>query len=950
MMQPARLRCEYLTDPVGVDARSPRLSWELVESDPSHRGAAQSAYRITVRRLDRDAQAQRPTTGAGKQGAPHAARSTAAPGAIVWDSGKVSSPQCAHVACGGKDLAPCGAYAWRVRVWDESGAPSEWSPEARWTMGLAQEGPRSLPRFCWAGPRLSETWNELESAPSPYLRKSFTLTAPARRAVLFASALGLYEARLNGSRVGDALLTPEWTDYRIKVQYQGYDVTGMVREGENAIAAVLGPGWYAGQLGMGHHFLGITRGFYGRIPRFAAYLLVELADGTETVVTTDASWSYTTDGPIRGADILDGETYDARREIDGWDQPGFDDTGWKQVSVVTGPRMVAQAAEPIRITQDIAPVSMTQPAPGTWVFDMGQNMVGWVRLAVQGLAGTDVRIRHAEVLTDDGMLYRDNLRLEAARPHAGARQEDHFICGGGESVFEPHFTYHGFRYVEVTGLERAPASWSLVGRVLHSDAPEAGSFECGNPVLNRLMAAIQWTQRGNMLGIPTDCPQRDERLGWAGDITAFGQTAIFNRDMAAFLARWLRDLRDAQTADGRVPDFAPHPYDSDMRFSGNPGWADAAVLVPWRLYQAYGDTRVLEEAFDSARRWVEFSLRQNPDLIWRDHGTCTPLYYGDWLNADTFVDIPGLPRKGGEVPKEIYATAFFALSTQTLARMAGVLGRTQDEATYGALARRIRAAFMRAFVTKDGRIKGDTQAGYALALNFDLLPVGLRRKAAARMVAALKPYKGAPSTGIVSTVPLMKELVRWGYVEEAYRLLNRREMPSWIYMLEHGGTTMWERWDGWVEGRGFQNPRMNSFNHYAIGSVGEWMWRVIGGINPDDAAPGAESFIIAPRPGDALSWAKATHRTMHGPLSVEWRLEDGSFALRITIPPNTSATVIIPGATASDVTEAGLPLARSPGVKVLPRRPEGCALRVEAGLYSFVASPRSFAATRRRTG
>ena len=922
MVQPTRLRCEYLTDPVGIDARRPRLSWELTESAPARRGAAQSGYRIVVRRMN--------------------------PGVIVWNSGRVSSSRSAHICYEGKPLEPCGLYTWRVRVWDEKGKASDWSPEARWTMGLAQEGPRSLPSSCWAGPRLPDTWNEQQPQPSPYLRKCFTLPGPARRAVLFASALGVYEARLNGSRVGDALLSPEWTDYRTKVQYQGYDVTNMVREGKNAIGAVLGPGWYAGQLGLGRNFLGITRGFYGRVLRFAAYLLVELVDGTETVVVTDKTWICTTDGPVRGSDLLGGETYDARREMPGWDQPGFDDTGWKPVSVLPGPMMVAQPSEPIRITQDIAPVSMSQPEPGTWIFDMGQNMVGWVRLAVKGLAGTDVRVRHGEVLTEKGTLYRDNLRLDKDMPLWGARQEDHYICGGGEEVFEPQFTYHGFRYVEITGLERAPAAWSLVGRVFHSDAPEAGSFECANPVLNRLMSAIQWTQRGNMEGIPTDCPQRDERLGWAGDILAFCQTAIFNRDMAAFLTKWMRDLREGQTPDGRLPDFAPHAYDPAMRFSGNPGWSDAAILIPWKLYQAYGDTQALEEAFESGRRWVEHSLRQNPDLIWVDHGTCKPLYYGDWLNSDTFIDIPDLPRKGGEVPREIYSTAFFALSTQTLAKMAAVLGKKEEEKTYATLARRIRAAFVGKFVSRDGRIKGDTQAGYAMALHFDLLPTALRRKAAARMVAALKPYKGGPSTGFISTVPMMKELVRWGYVEEAYRLLNRREMPSWIYMVEHGGTTMWERWDGWVEGRGFQNPSMNSFNHYAIGSVGEWMWRVIGGINPDENAPGAASFVISPVPGDGLSWAKVTHRSIRGPLSVEWRIEDGSFALRVKLPPNTTATVVIPGASASDITEGGLPLAKAQGVRVLGTRHGGCAVRVLSGSYSFTASPRSFAPSPRR--
>jgi alpha-L-rhamnosidase len=905
---------------VGIGTPRPRLSWELEPGSPARRGVRQGAYRVVVRGSTADGRT-----------------------VTAWDSGRVSSDRTAQIEYEGKPLAPCATYRWSVRVWDEKGKPIEWSPEARWTMGLAESGPRSLPPSCWIGHRPSGAWSEDEPQPSPYLRRRFTVPGAVRRAVLFTSALGVYEARINGSRVGDAVLSPEWTDYHRKVQYQGWDVTELVREGENVIGAVLGPGWYAGQLGLGRSFLGIARGFYGRMLRFAAYLLVEHEPSPgETVVVTDGSWTCTTDGPIRGSDILGGETIDARREMPGWDAPGFDDSSWSPVVVTHGPRLVPQPSEPIRVTQDIAAVSMKEPVPGTWIFDMGQNMAGWVRLTLRGSEGLDVRLRHGEVLNPDGTLYRDNLRLPKDSPTIGARQEDHYICrGGAQEVFEPHFTYHGFRYVEITASgPAAPGSWSLVGRVFHSDSPAAGSFECSSPALNKVMSAIRWTQRANMQGIPTDCPQRDERLGWAGDIYAFAPTAMLNQDMAAFLTKWLRDMRDAQTEDGRFPDFAPHPFGPSERFSGNPGWADAGVLIPWLLYQAYGDERALAEAWESAKRWVDYSVRENPDLIWRDNGKLSPLFYGDWLNADTFVDIPSLPRTGAEVPKEIYATAIFARSAGILADMARVLGGKDEAARYGALARRIRAAFCREFVSKDARIRGDTQAGYALALHFDLLPPGLRRKAAARMVAALKPYKGAASTGFISTVPLMRELVRWGYIEDAYRLLNRREMPSWIYMIEHGGTTIWERWDGWVEGRGFQDPGMNSFNHYAIGSVGEWMWRAIGGINLDADCPGAGSVTISPVPGGGLSWARATHHTIRGPVSVFWKTDEASLVLEVSVPPNMIATVLIPGAAPGTVTEAGLPVASAPGVKVLGRRPAGLAVSIGSGDYAFIAQPR----------
>jgi alpha-L-rhamnosidase len=564
-------------------------------------------------------------------------------------------------------------------------------------------------------------------------------------------------------------------------------------------------------------------------------------------------------------------------------------------------------------------------------------MVGWVRMKVRAPEGTDIRIRHAEVRNPDGTIYRDNLRLDPSQPLLGAHQEDHYICRGGkDEVFEPCFTYHGFRYVEVTGLVSPPRPGDLVGRVLQSSSAEAGSFECSSPELNRVMAAIQWTQRGNMHSVPTDCPQRDERLGWSGDAQVFSQTAMYNRDMAAFLTKWLRDVREAQTLDGRFPDFAPHPFDPSMRASGNPGWADVGVILPWRAYVEYGDPRFIRDAFDSARRWVDHTERTFPDLVWKEDGLIAAPPYGDWLNADTFVSIPGIAKTGGKVPNGIYGTAFFANSARLVGCMAERLGMTEEAHRYLSLARRIRDAFVKAFVTGDGVIRGRTQAGYALALSFDLLPAKLRAPAARNMVAALRPYHGAPSTGIQSTLRMMTELVRAGQAETAYGLLNRREMPSWIYMVEHGGTTIWERWDGWVEGRGFQDPGMNSFNHVAIGSVGEWMWRFIGGICPDEDAPGYENVIIAPVPGGGLTSAKAVHHTIRGPVSVSWHLHAGELTLEAAVPPNMTATVIIPDASPGAVTESGRPVAASPGVRSLGRKAGGLWLQVQSGRYTFV--------------
>jgi alpha-L-rhamnosidase len=510
-------------------------------------------------------------------------------------------------------------------------------------------------------------------------------------------------------------------------------------------------------------------------------------------------------------------------------------------------------------------------------------------------------------------------------------------------VFEPHFTYHGFRYVEVTGLPEKPALDDLVGCAFGSSAPTAGRFECSEPLLNKLMENIIWTQRANLMSVPTDCPQRDERLGWMGDILAFAQTACFNMDMAAFFTKWLRDVRDAQTADGRYPDFAPHPFDPAARFSSVPAWGDAGVFVPWRAYVNYGDRRLLEEHLASARRWIEYVHEKNPDLLWKN---ARGNDYGDWLNADT-LKLEGWPKSGAEVPKEVFATMFFAHSTELVAKMAAVLGRSEEARRYAALAEEIKAAFQRAYVAPDGRLQGNTQAGYALALYFDLLPAALRPAAARYMLEAFGTYGGHISTGFHSTIALMQELTRNGFNDEAYRLINNRTMPSWGYALEHGATTIWERWDGYVEGRGFQDPEMNSFSHYALGSVGEWMYRTIAGLNPDEDHPGYKHFVICPRPGGGLTWATGEYDSMYGRIVSRWCWEENDrrdngeaaarrpFELDVIVPANTTATVFLPARAADTVLEGAHDAERAEGVEFVRQETEERVYIVGAGHYQF---------------
>lgn len=898
-MTPEHLRTEYLQNPVGIDSAKPRVSWTL---QSERRGDRQSAYQVLV--------ASAPDLVDKDQG-------------DLWDSGKVDSDQSTHIDYAGKLLAPNTPCWWKVRVWNGDGAASAWSKTATWSMGLLQN---SDWRAKWVEAPVPEV---KDRQPAIAFRKEVKINAPIKRAIAYVTALGVYELRINGQAVGDHILAPEWTDYHARAQYQAYDVTAALKAGDNAVAALVGDGWYAGRIGLASLIVpnGPSWGLYGKNPELLIQIEIECADGSRQQVITDGSWKCTQDGPVRRNDVLDGEDHDARKDMPSWDAPGFSDTAWKAVTptdLAPQPRLVAQPNEPIRVIEEITPVALTEPQPGVFIYDLGQNMVGRCRFTGEAPAGTPATLRYGEALNPDGTLYTANLR--------GAPQTDHYIFrGGAKETFEPHFTYHGFRYVEITGLTGKPAPDALRGRVFNSSCPDAGAFECSSDMLNKLSHNILWTQRANLMSTPTDCPQRDERLGWMGDIQVFSQTAIFNMDMAAFFTKWLRDVRDDQATDGRFPDFAPHPLDFNARFSGVPAWGDAGVVVPWRVYENYGDKRLLEEHFDAAKRWVEYVHVNNPDLIWNKGRNND---YNDWLNADT-LKLDNWPKTGGEVPKDVLATAFFANSAELVGRMAAAIEKKEDAATYAKMAVDIRAAFCKAFVTPDGRIKGDTQAGYALALNFDLLPENLREKAVTHMLAGLVKYNGHISTGIQTTSRMMLELTRWDHNDVAYKLINNRTMPSWGYSIDQGATTIWERWDGYVAGRGFQDPGMNSLNHWAIGSVGEWLYKVILGFNPD--TPGWKHFIVRPLPGGGVTWAKGHYDSIQGRIGVDWRIDGDAFTLNLIVPANTSATVYVPMASPESIKEGGKPCAQADGVKVIGVEHNAVKLEVGSGSYAFAS-------------
>ncbi|MEW2353923.1 glycoside hydrolase family 78 protein [Spirillospora sp. NPDC029432] len=703
------------------------------------------------------------------------------------------------------------------------------------------------------------------------LRKDFRVGKKIARARLYSTALGIYTAEINGRRVGNDELAPGWTDYNKRVQYQTYDVTEMLREGGNAIGATLAPGWYAGHIAI----FGPAQ--YGPRPWLRAQLQIDYTDGTSEKIVTDPSWRSAT-GPVRSSDLLMGEAYDARAETPGWSRHGYDAAAWKQVIVndEAKPLPVAQPDAPTRVEQEIRAVKITSPAKGVHIVDLGQNMVGAVRLRVAGKAGQTVTLRHGEVLDKDGGLYTGNLRTAKAT-------DTYTLKGGGTEVYEPRHTFHGFRYVELTGFPGTPDLDTITGRVMHTAEPLTMSFKTDVKMLNQLYSNITWGQRGNFLTIPTDTPARDERMGWSGDINVFSRTATYNMDSARFLTKWMQDMRDAQGADGAFPDVAPKV---GFIGGGAAGWGDAGVTVPWNLYQAYGDRRVLETNYPAMQKWITY-LENNSDGLLRPASG-----YGDWLNVND------------ETPKDVIGTAYFAYASSLVAKVARTLGKEDDAKRYDALAGRVAAAFTKAYVTQDGaRIKGDTQTAYVLALSADLLPEAARKPAADRLVELIKARDWHLSTGFLGTPELLPVLTRTGHHDVAYRLLNQRTFPSWGYQIGKGATTMWERWDSIKPDGSFQDAGMNSFNHYAYGAVGEWMYENITGISAGE--PGYKRVTIRPRPGGDVNRAGGRYESVYGPIETRWSVKGGRFDLSVSVPVNTTAEVWVPAGSASEVAQKG---------------------------------------------
>jgi len=805
-------------------------------------------------------------------------------------------------ADGSAQVVPVDA-AWKFATnapagWDLPGfADGGWQP-------LLVDPQRRNP---WDGP--PQTFTDYLS-PAPFLRKTFMVSKPVRRATIYSTALGVYELQLNGARVGTDYLTPGWTEFRSRVQYQTYDVTAQVREGANAFGAILGDGWYASVLS----YTG-QRYFYGGYPRLLAQLEIEYADGTRETIASDGSWRAAT-GPIRSADLMMGCTYDARLRQDDWAQPNFEDSAWQPVATGLRPldaqkplpafAIEAANADAARITGELPARTVTEPRPGAWTFDLGQDIAGWVRLKVRGHAGQKIMVRHGEVLNPNGTLYTSNLR--------GANATDiYYLRGDGEETLEPLFTFHGFRYVEVTGLDTKPGLDAVTGVVVGSPMERTGEFECSSPLVNQLVRNIAWSQRGNFLEVPTDCPQRDERAGWTGDAQFFIGTAAYNADVAAFFTRWLTTLvQDSQLPSGAMANVAP-------KFGSlwaSAGWGgDAAIRCVYTIYHVYGDTRIVERNFDALARY----------LAWlgggRKDGGLTLRTLGDHLNL------------GGGADLDVIQRAYLANLSALMAEMAAAIGRTNDAMRFQAQSEEVKAAFERDFILPDGSITNSGQTAYALAFTMDLVPAEMKAKVAEKFVGELQKSDWHLATGFIGTPRLLPGLHLAGRDDVAYRLLLQETYPSWLFPVKNGATTLWERWDGWTPDKGFQTIAMNSFNHYSFGAVGEYLYRQVAGIDTD--GPGFRKIIIRPAIAAGLTNAQAAYESPAGHIESAWRIDGKHLYLNVTIPPNTTATVYVPASAADLVTESGQPAARSIGVSLL-RSEDGVAVfNVGSGKYQF---------------
>ena len=937
---PVHLKCEWLENPEGIDARQPRLSWQVAATPDAPRGLRQTAYRVLV------------ATSPERLHSSHA---------DLWDSGSVASSETLGIVYQGAALASGQACFWSVQIVDAAGRASDWSQPARWTMGLLEAADWKAD---WISHRdespLHDAPEQLHLPPAHHYRKAFRTGKPVRRAVLHGSALGLVEWSLNGRRVSDSLFEPGWTDYEQRVHVRTHDVTALLsKDGGNCLGAVVADGWYAGYLGYallvgyGPHKSG--RNIYGKTPALLGQLEIEYADGTRESIATDASWQVSREGPVREADFLMGEKYDARRELPGWDTAGFvpAEGAWRQavaaeanagvrapfhepgsseereLGFVRPPVLDSYAAEPIRVTQELPARSVREVKPGVFIFDMGQNFAGFVRLAVEAPASTEIVLRHGEMLHPDGRLMTENLRK--------ARATDTYICkGSGLETWSPRFTYHGFQFVELSGLPAGsvPTPAMLTGLVLHNDTPLTGRFACSDPVMTQFWKNTEWTQRANFVEVPTDCPQRDERFGWMGDAQVYARTATFNADVAAFFTKWIPDVREAQLSEGDAagayPDYCPYPM-----AHGAPGathgtaWTDAGVICSWTMWRVYGDTRLVSDHWESMQRFMAWRLRADPRLVGVKAGNT----WGDWLNVKE------------ETPIEYIDLCFHAQSCRMMAEMARGLGHFTEANLYQQRFAALAESFRRQHLGPNGTLLVPTQTACVLALEMGLVPEAQTSRVAQQLADRIAANGFCMATGFLGTKSILPALSSHGHHDLAVRLFQNRRFPSWGYEVEQGANTVWERWDSFTKEHGFNgatgsnNAAMNSFSHYAFGAVMEWAFRTLAGI--DELEPGYAKILLRPRPPTPgsnpdvapIDWVEADYDSPRGLIRSHWRNRGKTFEMVVTVPPNTTARVHLPAA--GRLSEGGRDLQLGHGVLFIDTQGETRVIEIGSGDYSF---------------
>jgi len=869
-----QLRCEYLENPPGIDTAQPRLSWILASNE---RGQRQTAYQILV-----------------ADGADQLKKDVG----NLWDSGKVSSDQTTFVVYGGKPLASRQECFWKIRSWDKDGRVLPWSEVASWDMGLLGAGD-------WRAQWIGRTTN-VEEHPAPMFRRELTLDGHIKRARIYICGLGYYELYVNGRKIGDQLLDPGYTRYDRRDLYVTHDVTSLLNRGKNAIGIVLGNGWFNAQTKAVWKF---DQAPWREAPRLLLSLVVEYTDGRTDFIGSDGTWKTST-GPILFDSIYGGEDYDARREIPGWNKPGFDDSGWQPALIVDAPKgeLAAQMMPPIKADGIIKPVKLMEPKPGVFVFDMGQNFAGYTSLSVKGPAGTEIKLRHGERLFPDGTLDVDNIG-EFVRQTDKTQQyqtSEYILKGGGTETWHPSFTYYGFQYVEMTGFPGRPTLDSLRGVFTHSAVPTAGTFECSNPLLNKIWRAAGWSYLSNLQGIPTDCPQR-EKNGWTGDAQLAAEQGIYNFMPAAVYTKWINDLGDEQRPTGELPGIVPT---SGWGYGGcnGPAWTSAFELMPYYLYEYYGDAKPLCEHYAGLKLNVDY-------LTSRAVNGIVNIGLGDWAPFKT------------QTSADIVETAYYYRDAQIVALAATLLGKTEDATRYGQLAKQIKKDFNAKFFNAGSGTYGNgSQTSLSCALYQGLVEPENEERILQNLAANIGENKNHIDTGILGAKYILNALTDHGRTDIAYQMATQKDLPSWGWWIEQGATTLWEEWDG-----------TSSRNHIMFGDISAWFYKALAGINADPTAPGFKHFFIRPQPVGDLTFVKAEYNSVHGKIVSDWNIKNDRFILHVVVPPNTGATICVPNAKLTDVSEDGHPATTAPGVISSSQTGNAATFEVQSGEYNFAA-------------